>query len=307
MSDASLLICTRDRGASLDRMLASVTRAAAAATDVALEVVIVDNGSTDDTPARLARWKADQPFAVRLLSEPRAGLARARNRGLATVHGRIVAMTDDDCVLHGDYLTALIAAFAAAGTPAIIGGRILPGDAADLPVTIKLEDHPMRLDRNAFPGGFVMGANLAFTRDVAAIVGRFDERFGAGAAFVSAEDTDFLFRAQARDIAIAYDPHFVVDHHHGRRTPEAAIALLAGYGHGDGALYAKHLLDRRTWRIALRDLRNCRSEHDADQPFAFIPRFHRFRLRHVLRGALAYLRTTVTWPILRPGRPLPLP
>ena len=296
MIDVSVLICTRDRGASLSRTLDSVTRAVGVAGDVAVEMVVVDNGSSDDTAARLAAWQAEQAFPVMLLAEPRAGLARARNLGLAHVRGRIVAMTDDDCVLKPDYLLALVRRFAGVATPTIVGGRILPGDAADLPVTLKLEDHPMEPVPGAFPGGFVMGANLAFTRDVIARTGRFDTRFGAGARFVAAEDTDFLFRAIAAGVVVAYDPYFAVEHHHGRCRPDEVIALLAGYGYGDGALYAKHILtDRRILGAIRRDLGDALGEFRAGtRPFPYIRRFHSFRLRHMLRGFLAYAGAELT-------------
>lgn len=187
MIDVSLLICTRNRRASLSATLASI---AAAAGGRRLEVIVVDNGSTDDSAALVRAWAADQSFTVRLLAEPRPGLARARNVALAAARGRIIAMTDDDCVLHPDYFAQLARAFAEQPAPVIIGGRILLGDPADLPVTVKLEDHPMIAPASGFPGGFVMGANLAFTADVRDRVGLFDERFGAGAPFRAAEDTD---------------------------------------------------------------------------------------------------------------------
>lgn len=292
MTDVSLIVCTRDRGASLSRTLASITRAAAAAPAVTIEAILVDNGSTDDTPARLAAWAAAQRFPVHLLTEPRAGLAVARNSALTVAQGRIVALTDDDCVLHAGYLAALVAQFAAAPVPAIIGGRILPGDPADALITVKLEDHPMTAPPRGFPGGFVMGANLAFTRCVVAAIGRFDARFGAGAPFRAAEDTDFLFRAQGAGIPLLYDPGFVVDHHHGRRAGPAITQLLAGYAHGDGALYAKHLLaDGRIAAAIARDLRDLaidlRPWPGRPEPFRF---FYLFRLWHRLRGMLAYWR-----------------
>lgn len=288
----SLLLCTRDRCASLERTLASVSRAVAHAAAVAVEVIVVDNGSGDDTPAVLDRWAGAQPFAVTCLHEPRPGLARARNAALACAGGAVIAMTDDDCLLHPDYVTALTAVFAETAGPAIVGGRILLGDPADLPVTVKLEDHPMIAPADAFPGGFVMGANLAFTADVAAHVGPFDERFGAGAPFVAAEDTDFLFRAQRLGIAVLYDPRFTVDHHHGRRGVDEETRLIAGYAFGDGALYAKHLWrDRRVMAAIGRDIANLRRDvTDPVTTHAGIRHFHRFRLRHQMRGMWHYCR-----------------
>ncbi len=295
MTDApvvSLLVCTRNRADALGRLLRSITRADTHRDAPTIEVVIVDNGSTDATPARLRQWQAQQPFPVRLIDEPRPGLARARNAGLAAVRGSIVAMTDDDCDLHPDYFVALARCFTETPRPAIVGGRILPGDPADLPITVKLEDHPMIAPPDQFPGGFVMGANLAMTADVPRRVGPFDERFGAGARFGAAEDTDFLLRAQAAGITLHYDPRFVVDHHHGRRHLAEERALLAGYSIGDGALYAKFLFrDRRIVSFLLRDLRLLWL--DVTRPVRAHPSiraFYLFVLRHKLIGMAAYLR-----------------
>lgn len=288
--DVTLLICTRDRSRSLDVTLQSVTRAIDAARGTTVEVILVDNGSGDDTPAVLTRWQAAQPFPVRLVREDRPGLARARNAGLAHRRGRIVAMTDDDCILHTDYIAALTRVFAEAPRPAVIGGRILLGDPADLPVTIKVEDHPMIADPHAFPGGFVMGANLAFDGAVLDAVGLFDERFGAGAPFLAAEDTDFLFRATRCGIPLLYDPRITVDHHHGRRRIVEETRLLAGYSFGDGALYAKHIRsDRRIVTALLADIRALALDYrGTDRPHAGIRRFHAFRLWHKARGMIRY-------------------
>ncbi|SFO45997.1 glycosyltransferase family 2 protein, partial [Sphingomonas sp. OK281] len=208
--DVSLLVCTRNRASSLAATLESVERAAAYVENTTVEIVLVDNGSVDSTPQQLEEWRAQQTFPVHLVHDPQPGLARARNTGLVHCTGRIIAMTDDDCVLHQDYFAAVRAAFERASEPAIVGGRILLGNPADLPVTIKLEDFPMVAPSHGFPGGFIMGANLAFTADVLRLTGFFDERFGAGAPFVSAEDTDFLFRAAGLDVAVLYDPLMVV-------------------------------------------------------------------------------------------------
>lgn len=298
--DISLLVCTRTRAASLGRLLASLGEALSAAPLLRIEIIVVDNGSTDDTREVVAAWRASRAERILMMDEPRPGLARARNRAIAAARGAIIAMTDDDCVVHPDYFAALAASFARFAGPMVIGGRILPGDPADLPLTMKTEDHPMIADPGGFPGGFVMGANLAFTASVAARVGPFDERFGAGAPFVAAEDTDFLFRATRLGIAVRYDPRFAVDHFHGRRDVAEETALLTGYSFGDGALYAKHLLrDARVLPILWRDVMDL--VRDWRQPVTVhrgIARFYGFRLRHKLRGMLAYAKAC-----LRRGAP----
>jgi glycosyltransferase involved in cell wall biosynthesis len=293
--DVSLLICTRDRAPSLRRLLASLSDALNAAGDMAVEIVIVDNGSVDDTTALVEEWRATQVTPVRLLHEPRAGLAVARNRALAAARGAVIAMTDDDCAVDRGYFSALKAAFADHAGPVVIGGRIRRGDPADLPITIKTEDHPMTAPPRSFPGGFVMGANLAFTAGVAARTGAFDERFGAGAPFAAAEDTDYLFRAMGLGFPVRYDPRVVVDHFHGRRVTSEETDLLAGYSFGDGALYAKHLFrDPRILRFLWQDVADL--SRDRRAPVTVhrgILRFYRFRLRHKLRGMAAYARAAL--------------
>ncbi|MCC4234760.1 glycosyltransferase [Sphingobium soli] len=293
MSDISLLVCTRNRAAALSNLLRSVSVAIDHAAGTDIDVVIVDNGSTDDTPTMLARWARCQPFSVHLVEEPQAGLARARNTGLRHCRGRVIAMTDDDCVLHADYFDALACCFARLGKDVIVGGRILLGNPLDLPVTIKIEDHPMILHPEAFPGGFVMGANLALTATVVDRVGFFDDRFGSGACFQAAEDTDYLFRAAGLGCDIRYDPSFAVDHHHGRRRGSEEKALLASYSFGDGALYAKHCLsDRRIWRAIGDDVRLLSRDLFAPvRQHEGVRYFYAFRLRHKLRGVLAFAKS----------------
>ena len=301
----SLVVCTRDRTHKLAALLDSVSVAVARATDLAIEVILVDNGSRDGTGDRLDRWRACQSFPVRVLHEPQPGLAKARNRGLASAHGAIIAMTDDDCTLDPGYFNELSRCFGELDGPAVIGGRILPGHLDDLPITLKLEDHAMVASPRDFPGGFVMGANLALSRAVVTRVGQFDERFGAGAVFISAEDTDYLFRATGSGIPLRYDPRFVVHHHHGRRLVAEETRLLAGYGHGDGALYAKHLLrDRRILLAIGRDIADLwRDLVDPITTHRGIRYFHAFRLRHKAAGMFAYLRTGLRQATLhRPAR-----
>ena len=54
------------------------TRAATVAQEIAIEVIVVDNGSSDETPSLLRQWQSAQFFPVRLVHEERPGLARAR-------------------------------------------------------------------------------------------------------------------------------------------------------------------------------------------------------------------------------------
>lgn len=79
-----------------------------------LEVVVVDDGSTDDGPARVARLAEREP-RLRLISQPNAGVATARNRGAEVSHGRFLAFVDADDLWAPAKLALQMQALAAGG------------------------------------------------------------------------------------------------------------------------------------------------------------------------------------------------
>jgi hypothetical protein len=72
-----------------------------------VEVVLVDDGSTDDSLDVLEAWAARRPDLVRVLSQPNAGQGAARNAGLAAATGEWVTFPDPDDVVDDDYLSTV--------------------------------------------------------------------------------------------------------------------------------------------------------------------------------------------------------
>src|SRR4051812_47263481 len=70
-----------------------------------LEVIVVDDGSTDDSLAILEAWQQRCPDLVRVVSQQNGGPASARNAGLALVRGEWVTFTDPDDMLDPGFLT----------------------------------------------------------------------------------------------------------------------------------------------------------------------------------------------------------
>lgn len=89
MPDVSVVIPTYERAGTIERSVASVLRD----TDVEVEVLVVDDGSTDDTVSRLARLGDAR---VRVLERPHEGIAAARNAGVAAATAQFVAFHDSD-------------------------------------------------------------------------------------------------------------------------------------------------------------------------------------------------------------------
>ena len=78
------------------------------------EAIVVDDGSTDATAAIARRAAAEDP-RIRLLSQDNAGVASARNRGIAEARGAWIATVDADDLWHPDKLAAQVAV--AEGSP----------------------------------------------------------------------------------------------------------------------------------------------------------------------------------------------
>ena len=238
---ASFIVCTRNRATALEACVRSIQIACQFHARFSAELVVVDNGSTDNTSERLARIAETSNVSMTLVSQPRPGLSAARNAGLERACGQVLIFIDDDCRVDHDYLRDLERHYANGAQCIIRGGRVELGDPEDLPFTIKRSPKREQLTRTIPPGGFVLGCNMTMSREAAIRVGPFDERFGVGAPLRSAEDTDYLVRAFLLCIPVEYVPEMTVFHHHGRSDRRAVDALHRSYSLGNGGLCLKHI------------------------------------------------------------------
>ncbi|HWG75641.1 MAG TPA: glycosyltransferase [Steroidobacteraceae bacterium] len=247
--DVSLVICTRNRGAQLRRCLRRLSELQCIRP---WELIVVDNGSTDDTAQILHQFQRAFDGTALIVREATPGLARARNRGWEASRGSVVAFTDDDCYPDAQFLTCILQHFDADPGIGYLGGRILLFDQQDYRVTLLEYPEPIDLKSGyIIATGTIQGANMSLRRSVLEAVGGFDESLGAGTPFPS-EDIDIAARASALGWRGAYRPDVVVYHHHGRRTAAEANQLMRSYDRGRGAYYAKCLLNARIRRSALK-------------------------------------------------------
>jgi glycosyltransferase involved in cell wall biosynthesis len=250
MYDFSLIICTRNRAAKLAQTL---TKVMAIRSRLAWELIVADNGSTDDTSAIVRKYATACDRSVRLISKPGRGVSYARNAGWQSAKSEIVAYIDDDCYPADDFPDAVFDSFSKDPKLGFVGGRILLHDPSDRRITIQES-----LERRSFPPnsfirpGVIQGANLAFRRAALTEVGGFDPWFGAGAIFTG-EEAELLARISAAGWTGAYDPSPLVYHHHGRKTVSDEWYLMRSYDRGRGAYYAKCILNRRMRQVYVRN------------------------------------------------------
>lgn len=278
----SLIICTRDRAASLRQALSAIR--ADDMHDAQAELVLVDNGSTDTTAAVMQAFQAAAPFPVTLVNEPCPGLGLARNSGLARARGAILVFTDDDCYLQAGYLPRVAEVFADDRFQ-YCGGRILLHDLDDAMVAVDYRKRFRLIKPRSFvPAGEIQGASMIIRREVFDAVGRFDAELGAGREF-RCEDAEFIARASMHGFTGAHVPELVVYHHHGRKAADVPGHLEANH-FARGAYYAI-MLRHGQWKYLggglLRSL--------LPRPSLLRQSGYFNRLRHELRGAWRYLRT----------------
>lgn len=244
----SVVICSRNRAAGLDRTLA---RWAMLFNDPGLDMIVVDDGSTDQTPLIVAQAGPGFRGRFQAARTDGVGLGAARNTGWRMAAGHIVLFTDDDCYPAEDLPTAVRACFADANI-SFIGGQLLPATPAHANVAAVTRSYRVDVAGPGFvPAGLIPGANMAIRRVALEQIGGFDPEFGAGTSF-PAEDVEVIARLAAVGFRGAYDPRPKVVHDHDRLTEPAQRRLRYQYSRGRGAYYAKCLLNPELRRAYLR-------------------------------------------------------
>src|SRR6185503_12073323 len=92
--DATVLICTYNRATLLGETLDTLARCRTR--ELAWDVLVVDNNSSDETRQVVTSRIASYPVVLRYLFEPRQGKSNALNTGLAATDAAVIAFTDDD-------------------------------------------------------------------------------------------------------------------------------------------------------------------------------------------------------------------
>lgn len=288
MTELTIAICTRNRAQSLDGMLAALREVR---TERSWELLLIDNGSTDETRLILDDAAGGFPDA-RVETVTAIGLGSARDAAWRMAKGEIVLFTDDDCYVAPDLVDATLAAFEAHPKTGIMGGRILLHDPDDYPVTIDVRAEPLSIEPYSFaPPGTLQGANFAFRRSALEAIDGIDTMLGAGTPF-PCEDIDAVAACLWAGIPGRFEPTMMVRHHHGRKERDLP-ALMESYDRGRGAYYVKYLLRS--------DSRGTYLSGWLRATFFDLHSGKMLTLRRELRSGARYLRSRRAWPALVAG------
>jgi GT2 family glycosyltransferase len=220
----SVVVCTRNGAATLGDCLEGLAQL-----DYPdAEVIVVDDGSSDATPAIAAR------HPVRFIRTGPRGLSAARNRGLDAATGGIVAYIDDDARPDPQWLIYLAATFMTSDHAGVGGPNIAPENASHVAQCVDNvpggPTHVLLSDRVA---EHIPGCNMAFRREQLAAIGGFDEQFHA-----AGDDVDVCWRLQERGWTLGFSPAAVVFHHR-RGSVRGFLRQQRGYGRAEAMLERK--------------------------------------------------------------------
>jgi len=166
------------------------------------EIIVVDDGSTDDTAARASR------YGVRIIChDENKGLAAARNTGVENAKNEFVASLDADCVPSPDWLWRLMENFTGEKT-AGVGGRLVERHVSSL--TDRWRAVYMRQhwgdSWNDTPS-FLFGSNNVFKRSALLKAGGYNVMYRS-----NAEDWDMSRRLKEKGYKLIYEPRAVAEH-----------------------------------------------------------------------------------------------
>jgi glycosyltransferase involved in cell wall biosynthesis len=274
----SVVVPAFNASAYIERTLSSALRQ----TYTALEIIVVNDGSTDHT-AKLIEQMAMSDSRIRLLSTSNRGVAAARNTGIEASSGQFVAFLDADDLWHRTKIEKQVNAL----------NRLSSRWAAvyTLHYIINEDDEIIRPGSSDVARGYIYarhlnvkyvgnGSALLVRRNVALAIGGFDSSYAA-AGIGGCEDLDFELRLAAR--------YFI----------EVVPERLVGYRKYPGSMSSDHL---RMGKSALEVVRRSLTENpqlpryaigsaiDATQKYAF------WEFRQARR---TYLSLLMLRPILR--------
>ena len=261
----SVIVCSYNGGQTLGDCLRSLDGVAYPD----FEIVLVDDGSKDDTAQLVGAWleerRARVPGVVKdegasvqgqhheascevyegagalpgfiHIVQPNMGLSYARNAGAHAARGEIFAYTDGDCMADSDWLYFMVGTLLSGDYVGVGGPNVSPPAANWIQAAV-----------SAAPGGpnhvlltdvvaeHIPGCNMAFHRAAFESIGGFDTEYRK-----AGDDVDFCWRLQTNGGVIAFSPSAIVWHYR-RFTLNAFRAQQEGYGEAESMLRFKHLI-----------------------------------------------------------------
>lgn len=219
----SILICTRNRAKRIKNLFESLY-SLQIPLGISYEILIVNNGSTDDTEIIIKKCMNHFNLPVTYLEMKEKGKSKALNYGIKYAQGALLLFADDDVVFSSSWLQAYWYAYKNFSEYDGFGGRVIPKWEGQFPDWMKggmLDFMPLPLLNMVdfgtklipFPNrGVPGGLNSGLRRSVINKIGLFNEKFGPGTNIPYAEDTEYFRRIINNGGKFLYVPEAKVEH-----------------------------------------------------------------------------------------------
>jgi len=297
----TVVVCTRNRSRQLADFGREWLRHESA---VDWELLLVDNGSTDDTREVAAALVAARPARARVVVEPSPGLSAARNLGVRSARGESIAFLDDDATPAPGWLDAYERALARPGVLAA-GGPIDPDFAAPPPGWLDTDFLPYlsAWDRGPEPHRLAYaelprGTNMAFRREAFERCGGFDPRLGRrDRSLRSCEEIELCLRIERAGGEVVYEPGARVRHRveTARLSPRWLLDRFAAQGFSEAIVEWKHFGLAGLRQGLERQRRGAREHTERLGRGALFGRCHRVAARAYARGAVYAVCAIERW------------
>jgi glycosyltransferase involved in cell wall biosynthesis len=222
----SVVICAHNAGATIHECL----RHASALDYPWLEVIVVDDGSTDETAAIVQRHRD-----ARLVEIDHGGLAAARNAGFEAARGELVAYLDADAYPTPEWPYYLALGLDDSDVGGVGGPNLPPpDDPLGAHIVARSPGGPVHVLTADDRAEHVPGCNMAFWKLLLSEVGGFDDIYTA-----AGDDVDLCWKALNRSWKIGFHPAAVVWHHR-RPGLRAYLRQQWNYGRSEALVEARH-------------------------------------------------------------------
>lgn len=233
---ATIQLCTYNRAALLARVLDACFDQTIAQDEY--EVVVVDDGSTDETPAVLETARRRATCALTVVTQPNAGLARARNAGIARACGERIIFIDDDVLPIPTFVEEHLRASDRHREFIVRGGAIEVENPDVLPP-------PIWSIKN-YSGNYFWTTNVSVPLATIRAIGGFDESF----AEYGWEDIDVGLRLRANGVRAIFHPSALA-YHVKPRPNGASIAKMVAQAQAQARTAVRLVRRHPNWRARL--------------------------------------------------------
>lgn len=251
----TFIICTYNRAGYLDDTLHSLQHRNLS--ELQVEVLVVDNNSTDATPKVVKRHQksySKDHNPIRYIKEPNQGLSYARNRGITEAKAPSVVFLDDDIRATETLIPAWLSFFDKEPGMIAGGGRIHVQFDAPRPNWMShfllpllghhdLGSSPKEYPQNKYP----FGGNMGFRKNILDQLGEFNTELGRkGKQLKASEEKEFFERLRTKDITICYLPEAMLYHRVDKQRLTEAYIKRQAVGLGQSiALQLKNSPDKK--------------------------------------------------------------